>query len=85
MPLGEARLPNGLLTVADFAFVDRWPADVTILEGRAWLEIRSLEPGGRPFGNIYDHGRSEGAERVEASLVFHVDRFDPAPCSRSAT
>lgn len=77
VPLGEARLPNGLLTVADFAFADRWPADVTILEGRAWLEIRSLEPGGRPFGNIYDHGRSEGAERVVASLVFHVDRFDP--------
>lgn len=77
VPLGEARLPGGLLSVADFAFVDRWPAEVTILEGRATLQIRSLEARGRPYFNIYEHGWFDGAERVEVQLVFHVDRFDP--------
>ena len=75
--LGEARLPNGLLTAAEFAFVDDWPPDVTILEGGGRLEVRSLEPDGRPFFNIYEHGWREGTERVAAFLVFHVDRFDP--------
>jgi hypothetical protein len=75
--LGEARLPNGLLTEGSFAFVDDWPSDVTILEGRARLVVRSLEPNGRPFVNVYEHGWREGTEQVAAFLVFHVDRFDP--------
>ena len=75
--LGEARLPTGLLTAAEFALVDDWPPRVTILGGGVWLEVRSLEPDGRPFRNIYEHGWREGTEHVAAFVVFHVDRFDP--------
>jgi hypothetical protein len=74
IPLGEAWLPNGLLTEADFALVDDWPAGVTILDGGVSLEVRS---DGRPIWNIYEHGWREGVEGVEAVLVFDVFRFDP--------
>jgi hypothetical protein len=72
--LGEAWLPNGLLTEADFALVDDWPADITILDGGVSLEVRA---DGRPIQNIYEHGWREGTELVEAVLVFDVFRFDP--------
>ena len=74
--LGEAWLPNGLLTTAEFALVDDWPAGVTILEGGVSLEVRS-QLDGRPIRNIYEHGWREGIEGVEAVLVFDVFRFDP--------
>jgi hypothetical protein len=74
--LGEARLPNGLLTTADFQLVDDWPSDVTILDRAVGLEVRSLSDG-EPIWNIYEHGWREGTERVEAVLVFNVFRFEP--------
>ena len=74
--LGEVLLPNGLLTTADFALVDDWPAGITILEGRVDLEIRSTVDG-KPIWNIYEHGWREGTERVEAVLVFDVFRVRP--------
>lgn len=73
--IGEAWLPNGLLTTAEFALVDDWPADITILEGGVNLEIRSQEDG-RVIWNIYEHGWREGIEGVDAVLVFDVFRFD---------
>ena len=75
--LGEAQLPNGLLSQADVALVDDWPPGVTILSGDIGVRIRSLEPDGLPFVNIFEHGWRPGTERVEAVLVFHVDRFEP--------
>lgn len=39
--------------------------------------VALLEPGGRPFNNIYEHGWREGTEHVAVFVVFHVDRFDP--------
>jgi hypothetical protein len=74
--LGEAWLPNGLLTTADFALVDDWPPGVTILAGGVSLEVRPMT-GGQPIRNIYEHGWREGIEGVEAVLVFDVFRFDP--------
>lgn len=74
--LGEAWLPNGLLTTADFELVDDWPPGVTILAGGISLEVRS-ELDGRPIRNIYEHGWREGIEGVEAVLVFNVFRFEP--------
>jgi hypothetical protein len=74
--LGEATLPNGLLTRADFELVDLWPAGLTILDGRVSLEIRSRLDG-KPIQNIYEHGWREGVEGVEAVLAFDVFRFDP--------
>jgi hypothetical protein len=41
------------------------------------LDVRSMEPDGRPFDNYYLHGWREGLERVEAVLVFEVRRFEP--------
>jgi len=76
--LGEARLPNGILTATDFALVERWPAHVTIIDPQGvMLEIRSLEPDGKPFQNVYTHGWRPGVERVEAVLIFDVFHFDP--------
>ena len=74
--LGEAWLPNGLLTTAGFALVDDWPPGVTILDGGVRLEVRSLLDG-RQISNIYEHGWREGIEGVEAVLVFDVFHFDP--------
>jgi hypothetical protein len=65
-------LPNGVLTEASFAFADRWPADVALTDGQAFIELRSLEPNGKPFENYYTHGWHPGIERVEAVLKFNV-------------
>lgn len=73
--IGEARLPNGVLTTAHFALVDDWPAGVSIVEGGVHLQIRSTVDG-KPIQNIYEHGWREGTERVEAILVFDVFHFD---------
>lgn len=43
--IGEARLPNGVLTAADFALVEHWPTGVSIFDGGVGLEIRSLDDG----------------------------------------
>jgi hypothetical protein len=77
VPIGEARLPNGILTDADLALVESWPAGVSILDGGVGLEIRSLDDGGAPIRNIYEHGWRPGTERVQAVLVFDVAHFDP--------
>jgi hypothetical protein len=75
--LGEATLPNGILAEASFDFVDDWPPDVTISDSIVRLEVRSLEPDGKPFINIHEHGWRAGTERVEAVLVFTVEHVDP--------
>jgi hypothetical protein len=74
--LGEARLPNGLLSSAGFEFVDDWPPSVTILDRHVALEVRSMVDG-QPIRNIYEHGWREGAEPVEVFIVFDVFRYDP--------
>jgi hypothetical protein len=77
VPVGQARLPNGILTAADFALVESWPTGVSIVDGGVGLDIRSLDEGGKPIRNIYEHGWHPGSERVEAVLVFTVVHFDP--------
>lgn len=75
--LGQGSLANGILTEASFAFQDPWPSDVAFRDGVIFLEVRSLEPDGRPFDNIYLHGTREGLERVAAVLRFDVLWFEP--------
>jgi hypothetical protein len=73
VPVGEATLPNGILSKADFGFVSpEWPTEFTIADGVVRLDVRSLGDPERPFWNIYEHGWIEGTERVEAFLVFDV-------------
>ena len=75
--VGEARLPNGLLTIADFGFVaPGWPSDMTIADGVVGIVVRSLDDPPRAFMNVHEHGRVAGVERVEAVLVFDVRRHD---------
>jgi len=76
VPIGEARLPNGILRAADFALVEPWPTGVSIPDGGVRLEIRSLDDGGTPITNVYEHGWRPGTERVRAVLVFDVADFD---------
>jgi len=74
--LGKASLPNGVVSVASFEFTDTWPADVSLEDGVAQIDLRSLEPGGKPFQNYYEHGWRPGVERVEAVLTFRVLWFE---------
>jgi hypothetical protein len=75
--LGHASLPNGILTDASFAFAESWPEDVALAGAFGWIEVRSLEPDGKPFDNYYLHGWREGVERVEAFLILDVLWFQP--------
>ena len=68
VPLGQASLPNGIATVASFAFADAWPLDVSLQEGVAQIDLHSLEPDGKPFQNYFDHGWRPGVEGAEAVL-----------------
>ena len=75
--LGKASLPNGILTEAWFEFDETWPDDVALAEGLGLIEVRSLEPDGKPFDNYYLHGWRQGIERVEVFLVLDVLWFQP--------
>ena len=75
--LGDATLPNGVLTDASFAFAGGWPVDVALRDGRGRLDVRSSEPGGKPFENHYTHGWHPGTERVGVFLVLDVLWFEP--------
>lgn len=74
---GEGSLPNGVWTTGFFEFVEPWPDDVALRDGIVWLQLRSLEPDGKPFDNYYMHGWRPGVERFEAVLVFEVLWFQP--------
>jgi hypothetical protein len=76
IPVGEAVLPNGILSEATFELVDDMPADVLLNPGFVHLEVTSLE-GGPTFDNIYQRGWHEGTERVQATLTFTVEWFEP--------
>jgi hypothetical protein len=73
--VGEAVLPNGILTEAALSLADPSPDGVFMREP-AWLDIRSLEDGSQ-LVNSYEHGWREGTERVEVRLRFDVERFEP--------
>jgi hypothetical protein len=77
IPVGTGSVPNGILSEATFRFVDDWPDGVSIEGAYVLLDVRSMEPDGRPFDNYYLHGWREGLERVQAVLVFEVRRFEP--------
>jgi len=77
VPLGQGSLPNGILTEASFDFAEAWPDDIALADGAARLELRSLEPDGKPFENYYMHGWRPGVERVRAVLTFEVLWFAP--------
>ena len=75
--LGRGSIPNGRLTESTYGFADERPAGVTIMEHGPRLEIESLEPDGKPFFDVYEHGWRPGLERIVVYLTFHVDAFEP--------
>ncbi len=75
--IGEGSIPNGILTRASYTLGDDWPDHASIADDTVRLEVRSLEPDGKPFENYYAHGWRAGTERIRAVLVFSVKRFDP--------
>ncbi|HET7029027.1 MAG TPA: hypothetical protein VFI34_00830 [Candidatus Limnocylindrales bacterium] len=75
--LGEANLPNGVLTEARARLVDPTPDHVRLSSAGIHLEIRSLVPGRPPFMNRYEHGWWPGIEPVEVILVFEARHVDP--------
>ena len=75
--LGEGSIPNGILTRASYTLGDDWPDHASIANDTVRLEVRSLEPDGKPFQNYYEHGWRAGTERIRAVLVFSVKGFDP--------
>lgn len=75
--LGEATVPNGVLTVEKAELADPWPDGVSIGTDGIRLEVRSLVPGRAPFSDEYEHGWWPGTERVEVFLVFDARRVRP--------
>lgn len=76
IPLGEAILPNGILTEATFGLRDDSPTDLLVSPDGVTLRLESLD-GGPPFENVYEHGWRPGTERVRATLSFMVESFEP--------
>jgi hypothetical protein len=76
VPLGQAVLPNGVLTEASFRLRDPLLQTLSTADG-AWLEVRPVDPNGPPFDNYYMRGWHEGTETVDAVLVFEVVSFEP--------
>ena len=73
--LGEATLPNGILTAAA-AEVTSSPTDPLVSYDGYALNITSLD-GGPPFENYYAHGWRSGVEHVRVTLKFTVLLFQP--------
>ena len=75
IPVGEAVLPNGILSEVQFELADDMPSTVLLNPGFVHLEVTSLD-GGPRFDNIYQHGWHEGTERVQVTLTFTVEWLD---------
>ncbi len=73
--LGQASLPNGILSAAT-AEITSSPANPLVAYEGYHLTITSLD-GGPPFDNYYAHGWRAGVEHVEVTLDFNVLMFEP--------
>ncbi len=74
--IGEALLPNGLLTEASFRAQDTQPDNFLIDDG-VHLDVEPRDPDGPPLWNAYETGWQEGTRRVEAFIRFEVVEFEP--------
>jgi hypothetical protein len=70
--LGEASLPNGVLSEATMTLANDLPTDFSLTEDGLRLVIRSTDPSRPPFINIYTRGRIAGLETVQAVLEYTV-------------
>lgn len=72
--VGDAVLPNGILSEATATLPDDVRTDVLIPE---WIMLEVIGNDGLPLRNIYEHGWRPGTERVHVRLVFTVESFEP--------
>jgi hypothetical protein len=80
IPLGEAVLPNGILTESSFTLADAHQTGFTLEDGVIALVVAG--PDGKPIRNVYEQGWRDGTETVKASLRFSVARFEPGSVIR---
>jgi len=72
--VGDAVLPNGILSEATATLANDTRSDLLIPDG---VHLEVIGEDGRPLRNAYEHGWRPGTERVHVRLTFTVDAFDP--------
>lgn len=68
--IGQAILPNGILSDAAITLMDDVRSDVLVPRG---VELQIIGADGQPITNAYQHGWHRGTETVTARLVFNVE------------
>ncbi|HEX5465807.1 MAG TPA: hypothetical protein VFW92_03935 [Candidatus Limnocylindrales bacterium] len=71
--MGDALLPNGILSQTTATLTDDRRSDVLIPQG---IHLEVLGPDGKPLENAYAQGWRPGIERVDVRLDFTVEAFD---------
>jgi len=74
--LGEATLPNGILSRADMALANDRPTDLLLDEYGLGLTLERVK-GGAPISNTYETGWHVGVLGVRVMVTFTVVTFDP--------
>ena len=74
--LGQATLPNGILSDAHFSLADRMTQAFGVT-GPVQLVITSTDPSRPAFDNAFSHGWHPGSEVVSVSLVLDVTSVTP--------
>jgi hypothetical protein len=67
----------GILTRATVRLENPHTQALTVSEDGVRFVIRSAEPGGKPFDNLYERGWHDGVEEVVAVIAFDVTSFQP--------
>ena len=72
--LGDAVLPNGILSLTSATLADDTRVDVLIPDG---IRLEVLGDDGKSLWNVYEQGWRAGTERVHVRLTFAVEEFQP--------
>ena len=72
--IGDAVLPNGILTEASATLADDRRTDVLIPDG---VHLEVIGDDGQPLLDAYRQGWRPGTERVHVRIAFTVASFDP--------
>jgi hypothetical protein len=74
--VGQATLPNGILSETRFATEDTWPSTFVLRQGSVTIEVVSVDRGDT-LVNLYEHGWVEGLETVDVYIVFDAGIVRP--------
>jgi hypothetical protein len=80
IPLGEAVLPNGILTESSFTLADAHQTGFMLQDGAIALVVSG--PDGKPIWNVYEQGWRDGTESVQVRLKFSIASFEPGSVIR---